>query len=285
MSRRSWQRALAYASCSVFLLAACGNPRRDAPPEDPPPVNQPTKPAPEPVKPPPVARSAVLAAQYKAGQKFRTTRSLRVTEQTESGTVSTKADEITLTEVKEVDDNGRLIVAVRSCERSRQSFTRGASPEEITGALEGAVLELRRADATSPVTAKVIKGDAALAGPKFLLDGFDAALLPAGPVAEADNWSLQGTEVAGLNALIEGLGFKIEKNRLDCRLAALSDTTAAITLDWRLTGSFGQVPAVLEFNGTLEFDRKIGLVKRFTLSGGRQGGGKSVEITVKRENA
>ncbi|MCC6574796.1 MAG: hypothetical protein IT462_13535 [Planctomycetes bacterium] len=261
----------------ALLLAACGNPRREAPPEDPP-----AKPAPEePAKPAPV-KDALLAVRYAVGQKFRTTRTLSVSEQTESGTVSTQADEITITEVKEVDGNGRLIAAIRSYDRSRQRFARGATPEETTGAIEGAVLELRRKDAASPVSATVIKGNPDLAGPKFLLDGFDAALLPAATVAEADNWSLQGAELLGLNAIIEALGFKIEKNRLDCRVMALSEKTAAISLDWRLTGSFNQQPAVLEFTGTLEFDRVSGLIARFNLGGGRQGGGKSVEINVVR---
>ena len=267
---------------TALVLAACGNPRRDAPldtPPDPPPVNKPAPPEKQ-----PVAAGVVLEASYKVGQRFRTTRTLRVNELTNDGTINTTADEISVTEVKTVDPRGQLIRVVRSYERSRQSLARAHTPEEITGALEGAVLELVRENATAPVTATLVKGDNGLTGLKFLIDGFDAALLPAGDVEEGAAWSIAGKDIAGLNAIVEALKFRIEKNRLDCRLVALSTKTAAISIDWRLTGSFNNVPAVLEFTGDIEFDREANLVRKFTLTGGRQGGGKSVDITVTREN-
>lgn len=263
--------AVVVVSMALFL-AACGNPRRGAPLA--PSNNQPG--------PVPTPSTAVLATRYSVGQRFRTTRTLAVREQTDSGFIVTQAEEVALTEVKLVDAQGRLLAIIRNGERSRTSHGPEGAAQEATGALEGSVLELRRADAVSPVSVSVHKGEASLANGKFLLDGFDTALLPAGAVAEGEVWNLEGLELAGLNAIIEALGLKIENNRLSCRVTALGDATAAVSLYWRLSGMLRQQPTVMEFSGALELDRRSGLIRRFNLTGGRQGGGKSVEITVTR---
>ena len=277
----SWSRAnfaffiLNFALAA--LCAACGNPRKD--PQSPSPESAPRE------APQPPARLAVRARQ---GQVIRVERTLKVREQTKSDIVVLEAVETTLNENTLVDELGRALVVTRKYE---QSLTRlgseGARIDETRNPLHGVTLELRR-DAAGMATATVIDGKADVGKQKFLIDGFDAALLPQGEVREGDRWQVDAHDLAregGLNSMIAAQGFTVEKNELSVRISELTPKRATLELDWHLTGSFDKTPAVLAFSGSLDFDREHEMITRFKLDGGRQadkGFTRQITISVQR---
>lgn len=270
--------SLYVALAAALLCAACTNPRKDPPPQpDSRPVDQP-------------AARAKLALRARQGQVVRIERTLKVREQTQNDVLVLEALETSLNEATLVDELGRALVVKRQYE---QSLTRlgseGGRIDETKNPLHGITLELRR-DAGGLATATVIDGEPPagvdVTKQKFLIDGFDAALLPVGEVKEGDRWQVSADELAregGLNSLLTG--FKVEKNELTVRVSELTAKRATLELDWRLTGSFDKTPAVMAFSGSLEFDRERALIARFTLSGGRQaekGFARQISIAIAR---
>jgi hypothetical protein len=265
-----------FACCVLTLvLAACANP-----------TTQPRTNSPEPQPQGPVQRPEIeLRPSYQPGQRFRTTRILRVEELTESERYYTEAEEVTLTEVQRVDDAGRLLAVRRAWETSATRLAKGYGRGELArGDLEGCTLELTQK--ATGVQARVVSGNPNVAGASFIIEGFDAAVLPLDPVREGDIWELEGTRLMGLSRFIEAMEFKIEKNKLVCRLIEVSPGVATISLDWRISGELRNVAAVLEFKGELLFDRKAGLIAQFKLSGGREGRGakQQIDIEITRRN-
>ncbi|CAG0963811.1 hypothetical protein PLCT2_00914 [Planctomycetaceae bacterium] len=260
------------------LCAACTNPRKDPPPQ---PDNKPAE--------KPVERTK-LSLRAKQGQIIRVERTLKVREQTQNDVLVLEALETALNEATLVDELGRALVVKR---RIEQSLTRlgseGGRIDETKNPLHGITLELRR-DAGGLASATVVEGTLPagtdVSKQKFLIDGFDAALLPNGEVKENDRWRVPPDELSregGLNSLLSG--FKVEKNELSVRVSELTPRRATLELDWNLTGSFDKVPAVMEFSGSLEFDRDLAVITRFTLNGGRQaekGFARQISITVTR---
>lgn len=260
-------------SFALALIAACGNPRAaggadtgSAPPEN-----------------TPRARPAfTLRPLNKLGDQFRTTRKLHVEELTETERYQTESEETTLTEVLRVDDAGRLLAVRRSWEASYTRLTHGyGKGEEARGALDGSVLELTQK--AGGVDVKRIAGEADIRGANFLIEGFDTGLLPLDPVRQGDYWQLEGNRLGGLNAFIEAMQFKIEKNKLTCQLSEVTPDQAVISLEWRISGELQDAAAVLVFNGELLFDRRAGMISSFSLKGGREGrGGTQIEISIIR---
>ena len=260
-----------------LLLAACGNPRANPQANNTPPDNS------GPDGTGPNERPAIkLRPGSAAGDRFRTTRTLRVEENTETERYLTESEEVTLTEVLRVDDAGRLMGVRRNWERSATKITRGyGKPEEAKGDLDGCILELTQR--ANSVDAKLIAGDASIRGANFLIEGFDTGLLPLDPVRESDYWVLEGSRLAGLSRFIEAMQFKIEKNKLTCQLVEATPAAARISLDWRLSGELRKAAAVMRFKGELVFDRKHGLISSFQLKGGPEGSdAQKIEIVVER---
>jgi hypothetical protein len=261
---------------AALLLAACGNPQRDKTNSDPPPTNTPTGPVERP--------AASLRPAAKVGDKFRTSRLLKVEEAAGVERYLTESEEVTLTEVLRVDDSGRMLAVRRAWESSVTRLTKEFDqPEVARGALDGCVLELTQK--AGRVDAKVIAGDVSVRGANFLIEGFDSGLLPLDPVRESDFWVLEGAHLSGLSSIIEAMEFEIEKNSLTCQVVSISPQEAELSLDWRISGELDGVAAVLEFSGGLTFDRVAGLVSAFNLKGGRQSerrDGRQIEITITR---
>jgi hypothetical protein len=284
-AQTSQQRAvslvLTFAFCvlSFAFPTACGNPRKDPPPAN---IEKPME------APVPAARLAIRAKQ---GQTIRVERTLKVREQTKNDIVVLEAIETTQNTNTLVDELGRALIVTRKYE---QSLTRlgseGGRIDETKNPLHGITLELRR-DAGGMATATVVDGKADVGNQKFLIDGFDAALLPQGEVREGDRWQVDNYDLAregGLNSMIAAQGFKVEKNDLSVRVSELTTKRATLELDWRLTGSFDKTPAVLAFTGSLDFDREQELITRFKLDGGRQaekGFTRQITITVIRSRS
>lgn len=225
-----------------------------------------------------------LRPYHETGDKYRTTRTLRVEEATQTERFVTETEEVTLTEVLQVDDSGRLMAVRRAWELSATRLTKGFGEGELaSGDLDGCTLELRQR--AGGVDASVLVGDADVRGRTFLIEGFDVGLLPLDAVRENDYWELRGSRLDGLNRFVTAMGFEIEKNGLTCQLARVTDELAVIDVDWRITGRFGETPAVLEFRGELQFDRENRIISRFEITGGRQsdrGSGQQVEIRIIR---
>lgn len=270
-----------FVLAALALLPACANPRHDAPANGAAagnPANTAANTA-----PPAPAAPLRIQPRFHVGQRFRTTRTLRVAEATAVGDVVTTSREVTLSEVLSVDETGRLLAVRRNYEASQTALSRdGRTPEEANGRLHGCTLELRRR--AGSVEAKVLAGDASLAGENFALDGFEYALLPAEPVPVGRAWALNDAQLAGISRLVQAIGFVIEKNSLSCVLAEADASRARISLDWRLSGELNRAAAVLEFTGELVFDRTTQMVTQVKLTGGRPGA-QQVEIAVSRRNA
>jgi hypothetical protein len=233
--------------------------------------------------PNPAPRNEIASLQpaYEAGSTFRTTRTLRVEELTETERFVTEGDEVTLTRVLNVDERGRLLVIERTYELAETRFVQGfGEPKPAQGDLHGCTLELRRRQGGAD--AKLIAGEADIGRQAFLMDGFELALLPIDPVREADRWTLSAQALSGLNKFVEAIGLKIDKNRLACVVSSITPERAEIALDWSLSGEFKESTAVMQFDGSLVFDRKQKLVSEFKLSGGRQGSKQQIEIKLKR---
>jgi hypothetical protein len=259
----------------VIAVSACGNPR----------VNPTANNTPSNTEPTPTEPAAIsLRPVSKVGDRFRTSRVLRVEETTGSERYLTESEEVTLTEVLRVDDSGRMMAVRRAWEASITRFTRGyAKPEEGRGELDGCTLELTQK--AGRVIAKLIAGDISLRGANFLIEGFDSGLLPLDPVRENDFWVLEGSHLSGLNSIIEAMEFEIEKNALTCQVIEITPESAALSLDWRISGELRGTAAVLEFGGELTFSRKDNMITAFSLKGGRQAdrrSGQQVEITITR---
>jgi hypothetical protein len=276
------------ALAALLALAGCTNPRANRDPGPDPERNAPAgnEPAPDrPGAPRSEPPRALLETAYSEGQRFRTTRTFEARETTKDDVLLTDALEVTLTEVLETDERGRLLRVRRSFERSENRFGSELRPREVVrGSLEGVTLELARVSgAQGPrVEARVVAGEASL-GQKFVLEGFDAALLPVGETARGARWVVTSEELEGLKNFIRATGFVIEKSTLACVLSELGEAQARIVVDWSLTGSFDQRPAVMDFRGALVFDRALKLVREFTLEGGRQGLEKpQIRMTVRR---
>lgn len=268
------------------LVAACGNPRiNDAGPAVNAPGNQPdNRPAGNQPAGPVAAPAISLQPVYAADTRFRTTRTLRVEELTATERYLTESTEVTLTRVLSVDERGRLLAVRRDYELSNTRLTKGfGQGEAAPGILQGAILELRRRQGA--VQVEVLAGDSALARQNFLMDGFELALLPLDDVRQGDRWVLDAGALAALNKFIEAVGYKIEKNKLTCVLARVTDDIAEISLDWQITGEFSGKPAVLGFEGSLVFDRRQKLVRELAITGGRPTGDgvrQQIEIGLKR---
>jgi hypothetical protein len=261
----------------LLALAACGNPRTDGakPATDGGETSGPT----ETTRP-----TVTLRPLSTVGDRFRTTRTLRVEELTESERYLTESEEVTLTEVLRADDSGRLMAVRRCWESSVTRLTNGyGEPEVARGELDGCTLELTQR--ANGVEAKLVSGDANIRGANFLVEGFDTGLLPLDPVRLGDYWQLEGSRLGGLNRFIEAMQFKIDKNKLTCQLQTVTPGTATMSLDWRISGELSGLAAVLEFAGKLVFDRKAGMITEFELNGGRQSDGgpkQQIEITISR---
>ena len=260
---------------AALLLAACGNPR----------VNPPTNNTPSNDEVRPTENPAVsLRPMAKVGDRFRTSRVLRVEETTGAERYLTESEEVTLTEVLRVDDTGRMMAVRRAWEASLTRFTRGyGKPEEARGELDGCTLEL--AQKAGRVEAKLIAGDVSLRGANFLIEGFDSGLLPLDPVRENDFWVLEGSHLSGLNSIIEAMEFEIEKNALTCQVIQITPGAATLSLEWRISGELRGAAAVLEFSGEMTFSREANMITAFSLKGGRQADRRSaqqVEITITR---
>ena len=270
------RRELAIATlCSLAIcLAACGNPRTNPPPENLPDNRESAGPTERP--------AAALRPAHSVGDKFRTTRTLRVEELTESERYFTESEEVTLTEVLRVDDTGRMLNVRRTWELSATRLVKGyGKGEEARGELDGCTLELTQRAAG--VEAKVLAGNPGIRGANFLIEGFDTGLLPLDPVREGDFWVLEGSRLGGLNAFVEAMEFEIEKNKLTCQAIDINPDSARISLEWRITGEWQGSVAVLEFDGEFTFDRKQQMVTTLQLGGGRQGYNKQqIDIEVTR---
>ena len=262
----------------ALLVAACGNPRANPQANDAPPANSSSRGTSEP-------RAAVTLRPASAqGDRFRTTRTLRVEETTETERYITVSEEVTLTNVLRVDDAGRMLGVRRTWESSVTRLIRGyGQGEEARGELDGCTLDLTQR--ANGVDAKVVSGDASIRGANFLIEGFDTGLLPLDAVRVSDYWVLEGSRISGLNRFIEAMQFEIDKNKLTCQLTDVDATTARISLDWRISGEFRGTLAVLEFTGELIFDRSARLITSFILKGGRQverDEAQQIEISIKR---
>ncbi len=275
----SWRGNVGWlAACLLFTVGAgCSNPRTN------PGGNQ----------APPTAtqnggetreETVRLATPHEAGQRYRTTRTLRVQEKTASDELVINSEEVTLTRVLSVDASGRQLAVQRSWEASTTTVVaNGGQPQRQSGELEGCTLELTQRSAS--VDARVLVGDLNPGGRKFLIEGFDAALLPIEPVTRGQSWALEGPQLAGLNALIEAMGFKLQRNSLTCAVTHLDDREVRISLDWRVTADHAGRPAVLRFTGTLVYSRPLRMVTRVDLDGGRLGAdaiSSDVELRVRR---
>lgn len=274
-TRRS--RSIVFAAFAFFAsisLCACGNPRTNPPPENLPDNKESTGPVERP--------AASLRPALSVGDKFRTTRTLRVEELTESERYFTESEEVTLTEVLRVDDSGRMLNVRRTWELSATRLVKGyGKGEEGRGELDGCTLELTQR--ANSVEAKVLAGNPSIRGANFLIEGFDTGLLPLDPVREGDFWVLEGSRLGGLNSFVEAMEFEIEKNKLTCQAMTITPDSARISLEWRITGKWQGTVAVLEFDGELTFDREQRMVSTFLLRGGRQGSAQqSITISVTR---
>ncbi|MBX3475127.1 MAG: hypothetical protein KF754_12145 [Planctomycetes bacterium] len=259
----------------LLIATSCGNPRSN--PDGPPSGNNPPANTQENPRPP---ERVLLQPAYRRDAKFRTTRTLRVEELTETERYLTESIEITLTRVLAVDERGRLMAIQRSFEQSLTRLTRGwGSPEEGPGELHGSTLELRRRQ--GGVVAEVIAGNASIGRTTFVLDGFESALLPIDPVAQGARWSLEGDQLSGLNRFIEALGFRIEKNSLKCALARVTADSAEVEIVWQVSGDLKGRTAVLDLSGSLVFDRGAKLVRELVITGGRRGGQNSQQIEIR----
>ena len=271
-------RKLLIAAVGCWLLAigvaACGNPRTNPRPENLPDNKESTGPVERP--------AASLRPAHSVGDKFRTTRTLRVEELTESERYFTESEEVTLTEVLRVDDSGRMLNVRRTWELSATRLVKGyGKGEEGRGELDGCTLELTQR--ANSVEARVLAGNPSIRGANFLIEGFDTGLLPLDPVREGDFWVLEGSRLGGLNSFVEAMEFEIEKNKLTCQAVTITPASARISLEWRITGKWQGTVAVLEFDGEFTFDRKQRMVTAFKLSGGRQGNDRqSIEIAISR---
>ena len=273
-----------YCCILICTLSACGNPRtgdRAGGGPDDAGTNAESAPTPR--------LRIELRPGSKAGDRFRTTRTLRVEELTETERYLTESEETTLTEVLRADDAGRLMSVRRTWESSVTRLTHGyGSGETATGDLDGCTLELTQR--ANSVEAVLISGNANVRGANFLVEGFDTGLLPFDPVRKGDYWQLEGNRLGGLNRFIEAMQFKIDKNKLTCQLNEVTPAKAVMSLDWRISGELGGVAAVLEFKGELVFDREAAIITDFNLNGGREGYGREdsarakqqIEITIKR---
>lgn len=262
----------------LALLAACSNPRANLPPS-----NEATPAAP---RGPEAERQSVrMMVSHSVGARYRTSRSLRVEELTADGPVVVESEEVTLTTVLRVDESGRALAVRRSWEASSSSLSRDGRPaERASGELEGSTLEL--AQRASGVEASVLAGNVNVGRQQFVIEGFDSGLLPADAVQRGQTWALEGEQLAGLNRMIEALDFRIERNRLTCNVAAISEESVDVALDWRVTARRNGQPAVLRFTGTLKYDRAQRLVTAFALNGGRlgdDGPSSQVEIFIRRK--
>jgi hypothetical protein len=259
----------------VIAVSACGNPR----------VNPPANNTPSNDEPTPKERATIsLRPVSKVGDRFRTSRVLRVEETTGAERYLTESEEVTLTEVLRVDDSGRMMAVRRAWEASVTRFTRGfGKPDEARGELDGCTLELTQK--AGRVDAKLIAGNVSLRGANFLIEGFDSGLLPLDPVRENDFWVMEGSHLSGLNGIIEAMEFEIEKNALTCQVVEITPDAAELSLDWRISGELRGTAAVLEFSGSLTFSRKHDMITAFSLKGGRQADRRSnqqVEISITR---
>lgn len=262
----------------VLGLGSCTNPRTEQPPGKAAEGNSPRDGAPE-------ARPSVsLRPSSSVGDQFRTTRTLRVEEATETERYLTESEEVTLTKVLRVDDSGRLLGVRRTWESSLTRLTHGfGKGEEARGELDGCTLELTQR--ASSVDVKLVVGNASVRGANFLIEGFDTGLLPLDPVRESDFWVLEGSRLSGLNRIIEAMQYVIDKNKLTCQLYELTPALARISLDWRISGEFQGAMSVLEFTGELVFDRIHKLISHFELKGGRQSernAAQQIEISIAR---
>jgi hypothetical protein len=262
-------------AAATLVLAACGNPR----------VNPPANNTPSNDEVTPTERLTVsLRPVGKVGDRFRTSRILRVEETTDSERYLTESEEVTLTEVLRVDDSGRMMAVRRAWEASVTRFTKGfGKPDEVRGELDGCTLELTQK--AGRVDAKLVAGYVSLRGANFLIEGFDSGLLPLDPVRENEFWVLEGSHLSGLNGIIEAMEFEIEKNALTCQVLEIMPDAAVLSLDWRISGELRGTAAVLEFSGELTFNRKDNMITAFSLKGGRQADRRSnqqVEITITR---
>lgn len=261
------------------VLAACSNPRANLPPpNNQPPVNGGSGEVRE-------AESVRMKVAYTSGAKFRTRRTLAVSERARNDDYLTTSEEVTLTTVLRVDESGRMLAVRRSWEFSGSTLTvSGGAAQQVRGELDGCTIELTQR--SSGVDAKVVVGAIDIGRQQFVIEGFDAALLPADPVRRGETWTIEGNQLSGLNRLIEALEFKVETNRLICAVAEIKPEAVFVSLDWRVTAEYAGQPAVLRFRGELSYDRANRLVSRVTLSGGRLGDNgtdQQVEISVERE--
>ncbi|MBX3459010.1 MAG: hypothetical protein KF696_03460 [Planctomycetes bacterium] len=273
-------KALPYAALllACVLVAACSNPRAN-----PPANNAPDQRQPDPDR---EAQTVRLRVSYNPGDRFRTTRTLTVAEKTDVDDYYTTSEELTLTTVLRVDESGRMLAVQRAWELSAStlSVNRG-TPQQVKGELDGCTLELTQR--SSGVDARVLVGNVDVGRQQFVIEGFDAGLLPADPVRRGDTWTLEDNQLSGLNRLIEALEFKVQTNRLICAVAKIETDAVFVSLDWRVTAEYAGKPAVLRFGGELRYDRALRLVSDFKLSGGRLGDStnQQVEISVKRRPA
>jgi hypothetical protein len=230
------------------------------------------------------AESVRLIAPHKVGQRYRTTRTLRVEEKTETDNLVITSEEVTLTQVLRVDESGRPLGVKRSWEAgSTTVVANGGTPDRKQGELDGCTLELTQR--ASGVDVRVLVGEVDVGRQQFVIEGFDAALLPIDPVKRAQTWKLEGTRLSGLNALIEAMGFKLQRNALTCAVSAITADTVEVSLDWRITAEQAGRPAVLRFTGSFVYDRTERLVTRVALKGGRladSGVSNAVEINIRR---
>ncbi len=275
LSLTGWRIVL--AAC-VALVAGCSNPRAPQPANnEAPPANAERGGQGE-------VESVRLITPHKVGQRYRTTRTLRVEEKTESDHLVITSEEVTLTQVLRVDETGRPLAVKRGWEAgSTTVVANGGTPDRKQGELDGCTLELTQQ--ASGVDVRVLVGEVDVGRQQFVIEGFDAALLPLDPVKRAQTWKLEGTRLSGLNALIEAMGFKLQRNALTCAVSAITADTVEVGLDWRITAEQAGRPAVLRFTGSFTYNRNERLVTNVTLKGGRladSGVSNAVEINIRR---
>ena len=259
------------AALALLTLTACSNtrPGTGAPPANGTRCN------------PPPSELVLLRPVYRPGMRFRTVRTLRVTEKTELDPISTESVEITLTQVLRVDESGRMLAVRKTWESSVTRFRRGfGETREARGSLDGCALELTQL--VGGVEARVVAGDVDLGARKFVLEGFDAALLPVQEVKPGARWTIEKRRLSGLNRILQTMQFEVEKNRLLCKFIDLRDGIATIVLDWRLSGEIHKRAAVLHFTGEIKFDTAAKLVTRLSLQGGRDNQSRQIRIEVSR---
>jgi hypothetical protein len=259
------QLLLSVLAALVLLLCACGNPRHAAQPRNAP-ENEITN---DDARPQAPQRVRVVPARQN-GERFRTVRKLNIVEPTDQGTLVIESDEVTLTTVLRVDESGRMLAVRRSYE---SAVTRVGEHrrrlDETRGELDGCTLELTQQ--MGGVDVRVLAGDVRVGRQQFVIEGFDTALLPFDPVRVGDNWIIEGGALSGLNRIIESMDFTIDRNRMQCVVREISDRRVVIGLDWRISGEYGNRPAIMHFQGELQFDRDSKLVSDFELGGGRTG--------------